>query len=400
MMKCRVMNTQSHCHCLPVAVTVCHFKCDSHTDRQSHTLVLDIHRRMNRLQINTKTSIMKIMKRYVSMSSFKDNDIVVCAFARTPITSLGGNLSSMTAPKLGAAVISNVFQRSGLTDKNLIEEVFMGNVVSANIGQAPSRQAAIYADLPLGVATTDINKVCASGMKAVMFAALSISSGYRNSIIAGGMESMSNIPYYLPGARSGYRLGNQTVVDGLVNDGLWDIYNNQHMGNCGEDCASKFNISRKDQDDYAIESYKRASDAWNSGKFNDEVIEIKVESKRGETKIVNKDDEYINIKLDKLSTLKPAFKKDGTVTAANASKLNDGAAAMLVVSGKFAKDHNLTPLFKIRGFGDACRAPIEFTIAPSDAIPRALKHAGVALSDVDYHEMNEAFSVVPIANAK
>lgn len=220
-------------------------------------------------------------------------------------------------------------------------------------------------------------------------------------MIAGGMESMSNIPYYLPNARTGYRLGNNTVVDGLINDGLWDIYNNQHMGNCGEICSDKYKISRKEQDDYAILSYERAANAWKSGKFNDEVAPIEIEGKKGEKpNVISEDEEYKNIKLDKVSTLRPAFKKDGTVTAANASKLNDGAAAMVIVSGKFAKDHNLKPLFKIRGFGDAAKDPVEFTTAPADAIPRALKHAGLSLNDIDYHEINEAFSVVALVNAK
>jgi acetyl-CoA C-acetyltransferase len=276
-----------------------------------------------------------------------------------------------------------------------------GNVCSANIGQAPTRQAVIYAGLHLDVPSTTVNKVCASGMKALMFASMSISSGYRNVMIAGGMESMSNIPYYLPQARTGYRLGNGTLVDGLINDGLWDIYNNQHMGNCGEICADKYKISRKDQDEYAIKSYKRATDAWNAGKFDLEVASIEVPGKKGEKgTVVSRDEEFTNIKLDKVATLKSAFKKDGTVTAANASKLNDGAAAMVVVSGKVAKDLNLKPLFKIRGYGDAAKDPVEFTTAPADAIPRALKMSGLSLKDVQYHEINEAFSVVSLVNAQ
>jgi len=215
------------------------------------------------------------------------------------------------------------------------------------------------------------------------------------------MESMSNIPYYLPGARTGYRLGNNTVVDGLINDGLWDIYNNQHMGNCGEACATKFNITREDQDAFAIQSYERATNAWNTGKFDNEVAPISITLKRGaEPTLVTRDEEPAGVKLDKLRTLKPAFMKDGTVTAANASKLNDGAAAMVMVSGKYAREHNLKPLFKVRGFGDAARDPVEFTVAPSDAVPRALKHAGMSLNDVHFHEINEAFSVVALANAQ
>jgi len=231
-------------------------------------------------------------------------------------------------------------------------------------------------------------------------ASLSISSGYRNVLIAGGMDSMSNIPYYLPGARTGYRLGNLTVVDGLINDGLWDIYNNQHMGMCGELCATKYNISRADQDKFAVQSYERAAKAWNSGKFDNEVAPVTIADKKGGNGVVvSRDEEYTNIKLDKLPTLKPAFKKDGTVTAANASTLNDGASAMIVVSGKMAKELKLTPLFKIRGFGDAARDPVEFPIAPADAVPRAFKHAGVSAKDVQYHEINEAFALVPLVNA-
>jgi len=340
----------------------------------------------------------KILKRTVS--TIRDNDVVVLSFARTPIGSLGGSLSSFTAPKLGSHAIKHALDRSKI-NTSLIEEAFMGNVVSANIGQAPTRQAVIYSGLHLDVPSTTINKVCASGMKAAMFASISISSGYRNAVIAGGMESMSNIPYYLPNARTGYRLGNNTVVDGLINDGLWDIYNNQHMGNCGEICSDKYMISRKEQDDYAIMSYERAAKAWKLGKFNDEVVPIEILNKKSDKLIIiSEDEEYKNIKFDKVSTLRPAFKKDGTVTAANASKLNDGAAAMVIVSGKFAKDHNLKPLFKIRGFGDAAKDPVEFTTAPADAIPRALKHSGLSLKDIEYHEINEAFSVVALVNAK
>ena len=334
-------------------------------------------------------------------STLKDNDVVVVGMARSPIAKIGGSLSSLSAPKLGAQMITAALDRSGL-DKKYIEEAYMGNVVSAGVGQAPTRQAVIYAGLPLDVPSTTVNKVCASGMKAVMMASQSIASGYRSAMISGGMESMSNIPYYLPGARTGYRLGNGTLVDGLINDGLWDIYNNQHMGNCGESCAKKFGITREAQDDFAIGSYERAAAAWKAGKFAGEVAPITVEGKRGDKPtVVSVDEEFTNIKMDKFRTLRPAFQKDGTVTAANASKLNDGAAAMVVVSGKLCKDLKLKPLFKIRGFGDAARDPVEFTIAPADAIPRALKHAGgLSLKDIQYHEINEAFSVVALANAQ
>ena len=252
-------------------------------------------------------------------SHYADNDVLVCGIARTPIGKLGGSLSSFKTTELGAHAIRSAVERS-LIDKQCIEEVFMGNVVSAGIGQAPARQSAIYAGLPLDVACTTVNKVCASGMKAAMLASLSIMSGYRQVCIAGGMESMSNIPYYLPGARTGYRLGNNTVVDGLINDGLWDVYNNQHMGNCGELCAAKYGISREDQDSFAVSSYSRAQQAWEGGRFDFEVSPITVDAKKGKT-VVSTDEEYGGLQEEKLRSLRPAFKKDGTVTAANASKL-------------------------------------------------------------------------------
>ena len=334
-------------------------------------------------------------------SNLKDDDTVVISLARTPIGKLGGGLSTFTAPRLASLAIKAAVGRSNLPT-TVIEEAFFGNVVSAGVGQAPTRQAVIYAGLPLDVPSTTVNKVCASGMKAIMLSSLSIRAGYRNACIAGGMESMSNIPYYLPGARKGYRLGNNEVVDGLIYDGLWDIYNNQHMGNCGEACADAFEISREEQDSYAILSYKRAADAWSSGKYDAEVVPVEVPGKRGEiSTFVKQDEEFTGIQIDKVSSLRPAFKKEGgTITAANSSKLNDGAAAMVIISGRLCKELNLLPLFRIKGFGDAARDPLEFTTAPSDAIPRALKHAGVSLADIEYHEINEAFAVVPLVNAR
>ena len=334
-------------------------------------------------------------------TNLKDDDTVVVSYARTPIGKLGGSLATITAPRLASHAIKAAIERSKLP-VNLIEEAFFGNVVSAGVGQAPARQAVIYAGLPLHVASTTINKVCASGMKAIMLASLSIRAGYRHGCIAGGMESMSNIPYYLPGARSGYRLGNKEVVDGLITDGLWDIYNDQHMGNCGEACASAFEISREEQDEFAIMSYARATTAWSSGKFEQEVIPIEMIGKRGESgKFVSRDEEFSSIQVEKVKSLKPAFKKEGgTITAANSSKINDGAAAMVIVSGRLCKELNLIPLFRIRGFGDAERDPVEFTTAPADAIPKALRHAGVNLNDIEYHEINEAFAVVPLVNAR
>ena len=333
-----------------------------------------------------------------TLSSFKDTDVVVVSFARTPIGKMGGALASKTAPQLGSIAITEAINRAGI-NKDLIEEVILGNVVSAGVGQAPARQAVLGAGMKLDTVCTTINKVCASGMKSLMFSALHISGGYRQAMLAGGMESMSNIPYYLMQARTGYRLGNGTLIDGLIHDGLWDAYYNMHMGNCGEWCASKFNISREEQDEFTITSYKRAAEAWANGSIAGEVVPVVVEGKKGKV-TVDKDEEFTTIQEDKLKTLRPAFKKDGTVTAANSPKVNDGAAAMVVTSGKFARDHNLKPLFKIRGFGDAARDPVEFTIAPSDAVPRAAKHAGVSMSDIEYHEINEAFSVVALANAK
>lgn len=325
--------------------------------------------------------------------------MVVAGFARTPLGKLGGALSGVTAPRLGAHAISTALERSGI-DKATVEEAYMGHVVPAGVGQAPTRQAVIYSGLHLDVPSTSINKVCASGMKAVMQASMSIQAGYRNVVIAGGMESMSNIPYYLPGARTGYRLGNNTVIDGLVHDGLWDVYNNQHMGMCGEICADRYKFSRDDQDEYALMSYERAAKAWAGGLFDAEVAPIGVPTRRGQPdKMVSTDEEFANIKIDKVKTLKAAFKKDGTVTAANASTINDGAAAMVVMSGKAAREQGANVLFKIRGFGDAAKDPVEFTTAPADAVPRALKHAGLSGSDVDYHEINEAFSVVALVNA-
>lgn len=332
-------------------------------------------------------------------SQVNDTDVVVVSFARTPIGKLGGALSSMKAPQLGSHAINAAIERAGIS-KDKVEEAYLGCVVTSGIGQAPARQAVLGASLPLDTPCTTINKVCAAGMKAVMTASLSVKAGYRDTVLAGGMESMSNIPYYLPGARTGYRLGNSTVVDGLVHDGLWDVYNNQHMGMCGESCATDHSISREEQDRYAIQSYSRAAAAWEAGHFNDEVAPVSVPNKRGPAVVVSQDEEFTNIKMDKITQLKPAFKKDGSVTAANASTINDGAAAMVVMSGRAAKEYGCTPLLRIRGFGDAARDPVEFTIAPSDAVPRAAKMAGVNMSDIEYHEINEAFSVVALANIK
>ena len=317
-----------------------------------------------------------------------------------PLGKLGGKLSSFTAPQMGAHVIEEALSRAGV-DKKAVEEAYMGNVVSAGIGQAPTRQAVIYAGLDLDVPSTTINKVCASGMKATMMAAQSIGSGYRKCMIAGGMESMSNIPYYLPDARAGHRMGNKQVIDGIIHDGLWDIYNDQHMGMCGELCADKYGITREQQDAYATASYERALAAWDAGKLQQEIAPMTIKGKRGKPDtVVDMDEEYGGFKAGSLEKQRPAFKKDGSVTAGNSSGINDGACAMVLMSGAEARARGTTPLFKIRGFGDAAREPTEFTVAPADAVPRAFAHAGVSASDIDYHEINEAFSVVALANAQ
>lgn len=336
-----------------------------------------------------------------SLSTFKDTDVVIVSAVRTPIASFGGVFASLTAPQLGAVAIKGAIARAGLTPDQ-IQEVYMGNVISAGLRQAPSRQASLAAGIPISVPTTDINKVCASGMKAIMLAAQNITTGQQDIMIAGGMESMTNIPYYIEKARfGGYRYGHGQLLDGLVHDGLFDVYNNFHMGNCAEDCAKKYSISREEQDRYCVQSYKRAEKAWSAGAFNDEIVPVEVSKGKGDKISIAVDEEYKQVKYEKISSLKPAFKKDGgTVTAANASKLNDGASALVLMSGAKARALNIKPLARIRGFGDAALAPIEFTTAPSHAVPIALKHAKVTFSDIDYHEINEAFSVVALANVK
>eukprot|EP01089_Gocevia_fonbrunei_P014062 TRINITY_DN3772_c0_g1_i1.p1 TRINITY_DN3772_c0_g1~~TRINITY_DN3772_c0_g1_i1.p1 ORF type:complete len:342 (+),score=108.88 TRINITY_DN3772_c0_g1_i1:261-1286(+) len=275
----------------------------------------------------------------------------------------------------------------------------MGNVISAGMGQAPARQATIFAGLPESVITTTVNKVCASGMKSIMLSAQSIMTGQSEILVAGGMESMSNVPYYLPKARNGYKYGHGQVLDGLLHDGLWDVYNDHHMGMCGEACATKYNISREMQDNYAVESYKRAAAAVKAGAFAQEIVPVSIPQKKGPALEISEDEEYKKIDFDKVPKLSSAFKKDGTVTAANASSLNDGASALIIMSEAKAKEKGLTPLARIIGFGDAEMAPIDFPIAPSMAIPKALKHAGITdINSVDFWEINEAFSVVSLAN--
>jgi len=323
-------------------------------------------------------------------------EVVIVSAVRTPIGSFGGTLAQFSAPQLGGFAIKPAIERAGLNPSQ-IQEVYMGNVLSANIGQAPATQAAKLAGLPDLPATT-INKVCASGTKAIMLAAQSIANGDNDIIVAGGMESMSNVPYYLDKARNGYRLGHGQITDGLVRDGLWDVYNDYHMGSAAELCATDCNISREDQDNFAIESYKRAQSAQSNGKFDTEIISIEIKDKKGEITIVNTDDEPTAVKFDKISSLKPVFKKDGTVTAANASTLNDGAAALILMSAEKAKELNIKPLAKIISYADAQQAPEWFTTAPSKAIPLALQKANLEVKDVDFFEINEAFSVVSVAN--
>jgi acetyl-CoA C-acetyltransferase len=323
-------------------------------------------------------------------------EVVIVAATRTPIGSFGGSLASLSATQLGALVIKSVVQQAGLAPEH-IQEVYMGNVLSANLGQAPATQAAIFAGLPVLPATT-INKVCASGMKAIMLGAQSIALGQNEVVVAGGMESMSNVPYYLDKARNGYRLGNGQLTDGLIKDGLWDVYNDYHMGSAAELCAVECKVSREDQDTYAIQSYKRAQQAQADGKFKDEITPVELKDKKGEITLFSADEEPMAVKFDKIPGLKPVFKKDGTVTAANASTLNDGAAAVVLMSAEKAAEMGIKPLAKIISYADAQQVPEWFTTAPSKAVPLALHRAGLSADVIDFFEINEAFSVVAIAN--
>jgi acetyl-CoA C-acetyltransferase len=323
-------------------------------------------------------------------------EVYIVSATRTPIGAFGGNLSALSATQLGAIVIKSAVEKSVLKVEH-IQEVYMGNVMSANVGQAPATQAAIFAGLPYLPATT-VNKVCASGMKAIMLAAQSIALEQNDIVVAGGMESMSNVPYYLDKARNGYRLGNGQIIDGLVKDGLWDVYNDFHMGTAAELCALECHISREDQDAYAIESYQRAIKAQADGKFKTEITPVEIKNPKGDTTVVDEDDEPKTVKFDKIPSLKPVFKKDGTVTAANASTLNDGAAALVLMSKEKADEMGIKPLARIIAYADAQQAPEWFTTAPSKAIPLALQRAHLTTEQIDYFEINEAFSVVSIAN--
>ena len=325
-------------------------------------------------------------------------DVYIISAVRTPIGSFGGALASVPAPKLGATAIKGALEMAKL-DPTLVDEVFMGNVLQANIGQAPARQAAIFAGISNTVPCTTINKVCASGMKSISLGAQSIMLGDNDVVVAGGMENMSQVPHYYF-ARNATKLGNVNLVDGMIKDGLTDVYNEVHMGNCAEKCASEQNFSREEQDEFAIESYKRASTAWSEGKFSDEIIPVDVPQRRGDDIRVVEDEEYKNVKLDKIPQLRPVFKKDGTVTAANASTLNDGASALILMSKEKAEELGLTPIAKIKGYADAAQAPEWFTTAPAKAVAKALENSGIAKDAIDFWELNQAFSVVGLANTK
>jgi len=329
-------------------------------------------------------------------------EVYIMAVARTPIGSLGGVLSKFSAIDLGKIAIQGALQRAGISAEQ-VDEVYMGNVLQANVGQAPARQAALAAGIPQGTPCTTINKVCSSGMKAIMMAAQSIALGDNDIMIAGGMESMTNVPHYIPSGRSGIRYGNGQILDGIVRDGLQDPYDGDMMGMCGEICSKGKNISRKEQDDYAFESYQRARKAYESGFFNDEIVEVSVPQRKKDPIIVSQDEEVGNTRISSregLDRLRPAFDKEGTITAANASKINDGGAAVVLMSKEKAEALGLKPIAKIISYADAAQEPAWFTTAPSLAMPKALKKAGMAIEDMDAFEINEAFSVVALANMK
>ncbi|MEH6771685.1 acetyl-CoA C-acyltransferase [Maribacter arcticus] len=325
-------------------------------------------------------------------------EVVIVSAVRTPIGSFMGGLSTMPAPKLGAIAIDGALKRINL-DPALVNEVLMGNVVQAGTGQAPARQAAIFAGIPNTVPCTTINKVCASGMKAVMQGAQAIALGDADIVVAGGMENMSLIPHYVQ-MRTGTKFGPSTLIDGMQKDGLVDAYDENAMGVCADACAAKYDFSREDQDAYAVQSYTRSSKAWEAGKFDNEVIPVAVPQRRGEPKIIAKDEEFTNVFIDKIPNLRPAFSKDGTVTAANASTINDGAAALVLMSREKANELNLKPLAVIKSYADAAHEPEWFTTAPAKALPKALAKSNISIEEIEFFEFNEAFSVVGLANMK
>ena len=326
-------------------------------------------------------------------------EVVIVSAVRTPIGSFGGVLSSVPATNLGAIAIKGAISNANI-NKEIIDEVFMGNVLQANLGQAPARQAAIFAGLSKNIPCTTINKVCSSGMKSIMIAAQSIMCGDNNVVIAGGMENMSSVPHYFTKGRTGQKLGDMKILDGMVKDGLTDVYGNVHMGVCAESCAKKYNITREEQDGFAIESYNRSAKSWSEGRFSEEIINVEVPQRRGDNLIISDDEEYKNVRLEKIPNLRPVFDKDGTITAANASTLNDGASALVLMSEEKAKELNLKPVAKIRGYADAAQESEWFTTAPAKAIPIAISKSGLTKEDIDFYELNEAFSVVGLANIK
>jgi len=325
-------------------------------------------------------------------------EVVIVSVARTPIGSFMGSLATISAPKLGAIAIRGALEKIKLAP-NLVQEVFMGNVVSAGLGQAPARQAAMYAGIPDTVPCTTVNKVCASGMKSIQLAAQTIALGDAEVVVAGGMENMSAIPHYQH-ARNGTKFGSITLEDGLQKDGLVDAYDKVAMGVCADACAVEYDFSREDQDHYAIQSYRRSAQAWKEGKFTDEIVPVSIPQRRGEPIIFTEDEEYKNVKIEKIPALRAAFTKEGTVTAANASTINDGGAALVLMSADKAKELKITPLAKIRSYADAAHEPKWFTTAPAKALPKALAKANIAIDEVDFFELNEAFSIVGLANMK
>lgn len=325
-------------------------------------------------------------------------EVVIVSAVRTPIGSFLGSLSEVPATKLGAAAIKAALKNISL-EPSRVDEVFMGNVVQAGVGQAPAKQAALFAGIPDSVPCTTVNKVCASGMKSIAFAAQAIKCGDADIVVAGGMENMSMIPHYMQ-ARKGQKFGNIQIEDGLLKDGLVNVYDGKHMGTCGDACADKYKFSREDQDAFAISSYERSAAAWSAGKFDEEVIPVEIPQRRGEPILLKEDEEYKNVKLEKVAQLRPAFSKEGTVTAANASTLNDGAAALVIMSREKADELGIKPLAVINGYADASQEPEWFTTAPAKALPKALANAKINAANVDFYELNEAFSVVGLANIK
>lgn len=325
-------------------------------------------------------------------------EVYIVAAVRTPMGSFLGSLSSVSAPQLGATAIKGALEKSGLSaDK--IDEVFMGNVLQAGVGQAPARQAALFAGLSKDVPCTTVNKVCASGMKAIMLGAQTILAGDNEIVVVGGMENMSSVPHYVNG-RQGVKLGDIKMIDGMVKDGLTDVYNQVHMGVCADKCAAEYNFSREDQDNFAVNSYEKAAKAWQAGKFANEIVPVEIPQRKGDPIIFAEDEEYKNIKLDKIPSLRPAFTKEGTVTAANASTLNDGASALILASKEAVEKHDLKPIAKLVSYADAAQDPEWFTTAPAKAVPVALKKAGLTVEQIDFWELNEAFAVVGMANTK